>query len=213
MTHPFPSTACGPPAPKTCLGVSAHGLSRVRNAAPRLVVGVLALLGLLVGTSGCGFDAQTLKPYTPGMGVNADVGPDAALKVRNLLLVSRVPGQGFVSASLISTRPDALVGVSGVAITAEGTEGAPLEATVTDPVTLEPHNLIVLTERPLIQVRSPDLVAGTAARVLLKFREAGEVTVLVPIYRNQDELETIRPSWPASADKYLQRSHAPEMAD
>jgi hypothetical protein len=73
---------------------------------PRRAAG--ALLGLLAGlallaTSGCGFDAQTLQPYTPAMGVNADVGADRGIHVRNLLIVSRERGQGFVSASLSRT--------------------------------------------------------------------------------------------------------------
>lgn len=121
------------------------------------------------------------------------MGEDSILKVRNLLLVSRTPGQGFVSASLISERRDALVGVSGVAILTDRTEGAPLQATLRNPVELAPGDLAVLTERPLIMVRSPDLRAGTMAKVVLQFREAGEVEMLVPVYRNQDELVTVSP--------------------
>lgn len=157
---------------------------------------LLVVLGLLL--AGCGFDAQTLQPYTPAMGVNADVGPDATLKVRNLLLVSRTPGQGFVSASLVSSRPDALIGVSGVAIKLDRTEGAPLRSTLASPVELEPGNLVVLTERPLIMVRSPDMRAGTMARVVLQFRKAGEVTMLAPVYRDQGELVTISPQVPTA---------------
>ena len=153
-----------------------------------------ALVGALVLLiSGCGRDAQTLQPYTQAMGVNADVGRDPTVKVRNLLIVSRQDGQGFLSASLISTRPDALVGVAGVAIERDATAGAPLEANLTAPIPLEPGDLVVLTERPVIRVTSPDLRAGAMARGVLQFDKARELEILVPIYRSQDELETISP--------------------
>jgi hypothetical protein len=156
-----------------------------------MLAGLIGALVLLI--SGCGRDAQTLQPYTQAMGVNADVGRDPTVKVRNLLIVSRQDGQGFLSASLISTGPDALVGVAGVAIERDATAGAPLEANLTAPIPLEPGDLVVLTERPVIRVSSPDLRAGAMARVVLQFDKAGELEILVPIYRSQDELETISP--------------------
>jgi hypothetical protein len=154
---------------------------------------LLAVLGLLV-ISGCGFDAQTLQPYTPALGMNVDVGPAGLVKVRNLLIVSRARGQGFLSASILATtRPDALVEVSGAAFEKDQTPGAPLESNLSTPLALPAGDLVVLTERPVIRVSSPDLRAGAIARVTLRFERAGEVTLLVPIYRGLDSLETISP--------------------
>jgi hypothetical protein len=155
---------------------------------------LLTILGLLAVT-GCGFDAQTLQPYTPAMGVNVDVGPARLVKVRNLLIVSRFPGQGFLSTSILADeRPDALVEVSGFGVGKDQLPGAPLESNLATPLPLPADELVVLTrERPVIRVSSPDLPGGGAARVTLRFERAGEVTLLVPIYENVDPLETISP--------------------
>lgn len=177
---------------------SRSGRTRARSAHPgrALALSVLACLGFLLGTSGCGFEAQTQMPYTPALGVNADVGPDAAVKVRNLLLATRQPGQAFASATLVSAQADALVTVTGAPIGPDGTEGAQLETTLTRPIQLEPGNLVLLTERPPILMRSPDILPGATARVTLRFRQAGGVTMLTPIYQDQEELATVTPSLP-----------------
>jgi hypothetical protein len=126
------------------------------------------------------------------MGVNGDVGRDATVKVRNLLIVSRQDGQGLLSASLISTRLDALVGVAGVAIERDATDGAPLEANLAAPIPLEPGDLVVLTERPVIRVSSPDLRAGAMARVVLQFER--------PVsWRSSSRSTAARTSWRRSA--------------
>lgn len=156
------------------------------------LTGVLVMVALLL--TACGKDAQTLQPYTPAMGVNADVGPDRTVKVRNLLIVSREDNQGFISASIVSSEPDALVGVGGRAVERkDGTPGAPLQSNLSSPIALEPDVLVVLTERPVIRVTSPDLWEGATARVVLEFERAGELELLVPIYRDQAELASISP--------------------
>src|ERR671920_153284 len=74
-----------------------------RGVRARGLVGLLAVLGLLLVTAACGTDAQTLKPYTPAEGVNLDVGdsynPEQVVHVRNLLIISKKPGSGVLSAS------------------------------------------------------------------------------------------------------------------
>jgi len=149
---------------------------------------------VLLAGAGCGFEVQTNQPYTPAMGVNADAGPASAVKIRNLLIISRTPGQGFLSMTLTSSRQDALVGVSGTSIKADGSEGAPLRANVAQPVELGPGALVVITKVRPLTVQSPDLVPGTSARVTLQFRETGEVSMLVPVYQDQEEFETVTPS-------------------
>ena len=46
----------------------------------------------------CGFDVQTNQPYTPAEGVNYDVG-NPPVQVRNLMILSREDGVGFLSAT------------------------------------------------------------------------------------------------------------------
>ena len=64
---------------------------------------------LVVGA--CGTDAQTLRPYTPAEGVNVDVGDpsdaQSVVHVRNLLIISKAPGSGVLSASLVTDGRDA----------------------------------------------------------------------------------------------------------
>ena len=129
----------------------------------RAGLAVLLSLGLLAVAAACGMDAQTLKPYTPGEGVNVDVGnpsdPKAVVHVRNLLIVSKAPGEGIVSASLVTDGRDQLTGITGVPIKADGTEGAPFTATIPNTVSLANDLLVVLTDGTPITVKSPDIAA------------------------------------------------------
>ena len=68
-------------------------LSPVRRLAAALA------FGALVSLTACGLDVQTMQPYTPAEGVQADVtpanDPQAAVKIRNLLIVVRRTGRGI----------------------------------------------------------------------------------------------------------------------
>ncbi|HSU36353.1 MAG TPA: hypothetical protein VLJ88_11905 [Propionibacteriaceae bacterium] len=169
----------------------------------RSAAAMLVALGLLLVTAACGNDAQTLQPYTPAEGVNVDVGDPAMVRqvvhVRNLLIISRTEGQGVVSATIVTDDRDELTALSGVPIKVDGTEGAPFTATLSQTVSFGNGAQIVLTDRPLITVTSPDLVAGRSSSVTMQFEKAGEVTVLVPIVDgNEPQYATISPS-PAPA--------------
>jgi hypothetical protein len=170
---------------------------RLRSAAAALVA-----LGLLLVTAACGNDAQTLQPYTPAEGINVDVGDPANFRqvvhVRNLLIISRAEGQGVLSATIVTDDRDELTALTGVPIKADGSEGAPFTATLSQTVSFGNGAQIVLTDRPLITVTSPDLLPGQSSRVTMQFENAGEVTVLVPIVDgNEPQYATISPS-PAS---------------
>ena len=178
LPHPEDSTMSSPPTP-------------LRPLSRRLLV-LVAGVALLV-TSACGFDAQTLQPYTPAMGVNADVGDDRRIHVRNLLIVSRERGQGFVSASLLSARPAALTGVSGTVFERDNTPGVPLTANLREPLPLRPGEWAILTERPVVRVSSPILRPGAIVLLELRFDQGDTMEVRVPVYRDQGEYETISP--------------------
>ena len=169
----------------------------------RSAAALLIALGLLLVTAACGNDAQTLRPYTPAEGINVDVGDPAAFRqvvhVRNLLIISKAPGQGIVSATIVTDDRDELTSLTGVPIKGDGTEGAPFTATLSQTVSFGNGAQIVLTDRPLITVASPDLVAGQAASVTLEFKNAGEVKLLVPIVDGTEpQYATISPSTPSA---------------
>ena len=172
---------------------------RTRGRAARAAAAAVLSVGLLGTVASCGFDAQLLKPYTPSDGTNIDVGEDGALKVRNLVLISRAEGEGILSATLVSTEEDRLTGVTVAPQKLDGTVGAAVPATLAAPVDLA-GSLIVLTDKqPLITMSSPELEAGGSATVVMTFDQAGEVTLNAPVVDGTTEpWSTISPA-PASA--------------
>ncbi len=157
----------------------------------------IILSAALTATAGCGFDVQTNKPYTPGEGVNADVGPrqPGPVAVRNLLIASKEPGTGFVSASLTAGQSDTLQRITGRAYKADGTAGTPLTAALPSPIALTAGSLVVLTDQRLITITGADLAPGLEAELTLTFANAGETTLRVPVVTADDpQFVTISPS-------------------
>lgn len=167
-----------------------------RTRAHRSLVATLLALALLAFAPACGMDVQTMQPYTPAEGVNANVGPDAApVQVRNLMILSREDGVGYVSASIVAQERDALTAVAGNPYKADGTAGTAFQTTLPNPVGLAPGALVVLTERELIEVRSPDLILGGDAQLTLTFSTAGDLTIRVPVVdADQPDYATITPT-------------------
>ena len=162
-----------------------QGMVRHRNC-PRLLAASRHLLAVACGmvtllAASCGFDVQTLQPYTPAMGINVEVGTDRQVLVRNLMIVTDDGGTGVVSATLYAEpESDALVAVAATADALDG-DGAPLTATVEDPVPVPADGFVVLTDLPPITVTGPGLRPGMSARITLTFAQAGTVTTHVPI--------------------------------
>jgi len=155
---------------------------RTSGPAGRAAAALLLSLGLLGAAAGCGTEAQLLQPYNPADGTNLDVGANAALKVRNLLVVSDAKGKGYLSATLVSNAAERLTGATVAPHTLEGTTAAAAPATLPAPVELPPGSLVVLTDKqPLITVTAPEIQAGSSATVTLQFAQAGAVTLSCPV--------------------------------
>jgi hypothetical protein len=87
-----------------------------------------------------------------------------------------------------------LTGISGKAIKSDGSDGAPLAATIPSPITLDSGVPVILTDGPPITVRSPDLQAGLLADVTLQFSPAGSTTVRIPVVdANEGPYATVSP--------------------
>ena len=163
----------------------------------RLGTALLLSLGLVLTVSACGMHVQTNDPYTPAEGVNFDIG---TVSVRNLMILSRTEGSGFLSATMVSDERDALIGVAGNVIKVDGTDGSPLEVALANPVALGNSVLVVLTNRPLTTVQSPDLAPGLTVKMVLTFSTAGEQTIIVPVVDSAaPEYATITPTPSATA--------------
>lgn len=153
---------------------------RVGRRAQRAAAALLLSAGL-IGLAGCGFDAQTSKPYTPADGTNADIGDGGTLKIRNLVVISKVTGEGVVSATLVGNAEDQLNSVSVTPIKPDGSSGTAVTATPTAPLKLGGGSLTVLTNVAALSVKAPDLMAGLTATVTMDFSNAGPVTLRSPV--------------------------------
>ncbi|MDO5500246.1 MAG: hypothetical protein Q4F67_11275, partial [Propionibacteriaceae bacterium] len=163
----------------------------VKRRSPRIFA-ASALAALVVGLSACG-TPQTLVPYTPAEGVNAETlrigGPvdpsrgEVPLKVRNLLIVSQ-PGSnsGFLSGAIAApeNRADQLVNVEGQVIGADGREGEAIQP-ISANLELPQNQLVVLTDGAPLQVQAPELTPGLVAQLTLNFRDSEPVEIQVPI--------------------------------
>lgn len=165
---------------------------RRRRGARTVVAGV----GLALLLTGCGFDVQTLQPYTPAHGVNVEAG---SIKVRNLLVVSDDSGKGVVSASILSPKADKLVKVEGAPIKLDGSKGAPF--TASGSVDVPANQLAVLTNgAPAFSVSSADLKPGLTADVKLTFESGATAAVVAPVMSKDSPIySTIAPAAGGSA--------------
>ncbi len=168
-----------------------------------------AAAGLLVGLSACGFNAQTLKTYTPADGVNVNVGnpngqmengqskipTSSAVKVRGLMILAESPTSGFLSATVISDNPDQLTDITGNVLEPDGSQGPALTIQLPSPITLNPHSPVILVDRQAVTVTGSQVPAGATASLKLTFAKAGSTQVTVPIVDGQnDTYRTVSPS-------------------
>lgn len=175
---------------------SSRLLARVgpRRLGFRGLAALLLTLALLISGAACGFGVQTNRPYTPAEGVNEDIG-DPPVLVRNLKVLSREDGVGFISGTLIADERDTLVGVSGAPIKLDDSAGAPFKVTQPQPIELGTGAIVILTQQPIITVTSPDLIVGAAAELTLQLANAGEHTIETTIVdADQQAYRTISPS-------------------
>ena len=164
--------------------VTAHRARRDRAArTPRARAALAAAaLAAVLPAAACGFGAQTLRPYTPAEGVNFDVGdqsnPDSVVHVRNLLIISRSPGEGIVSGTLVTQGRDTLTAVTGTPFLADGSKGSSFTAEMSGPVLLTNNRQIVLTdEQPFLTVSgATGLQAGLDTEITVQFGQAGSYT-------------------------------------
>ena len=153
----------------------------------RGLVGAAVGTAVLVAAAACGFNAQSLKPYTPSEGVNTSVGNSSKgsvtniIEVRNLMILSRTAGEGFLSASLLTQGSDTLTGVTGYVIKTDGSQGSALTVTLASPIEVANNQLVVLTDQTEIPVTSSDLLAGGTANVTLTFANAGSKQIVVTV--------------------------------
>jgi hypothetical protein len=189
-----------------------------RTGRVRAALAATALVAVLPAAA-CGMNAQTLKPYTPAEGVNFDVGdltvPDSVIHVRNMLVISRSPGEGILSATMVTSGRDTLTGVSGVPYKADSSKGSPFTATMSGPVLLTNNAQVVLTDvQPFIAITGASgLAAGLDADVTLEFGKAGSVTTRTTVVDgNLPPYSEITPSANPSATPSVTAAPSPSAS-
>jgi hypothetical protein len=197
--------------------VTAHRARRPGHAWTGRVRAVLVgALAVVLLATGCGWRAQTLRPYTPSEGVNFDVGnqqdPATVVHVRNLLIISRSPGTGIVSATMVTAGRDTLTGVSGTPYLANGAKGTPFTAKLSGPVLLTSNAQVVLTnQQPFITISgATGLQAGLDADVTLQFGKVGNFTIRTTVVDgNLAPYDQISPSASPSASPSVTAAPSP----
>ncbi|MGJ3508840.1 hypothetical protein [Enemella sp. A6] len=169
-----------------------------RRAARAFVTAALAA-AVLTGASACGFNAQTLQPYTQSHGVNVDsrTDPDTDLplvKVRNLMVVSKEDGSGFLVGAMFSEPGDKLTDVSIVTKKVDGNAGQPVKVDLAEPIEIPAGGTAQLFGDQTVTATGADLRMGFSVEITMTFEEAGDVTVTAPVVDgNLPDFETMSP--------------------
>ena len=169
-------------------------MTRLPSRAPRrsLAAGVLAGALLLTGC-GAGQDAQTYEPRANGDGDSVDGGV-GAIAIRHVSVRAPQIGQEYaagqdalVDLTIINsgTSEDALVGASSPEAASVDIAGAPVPLVIAPRSTAERgYNLVLRDLRE-------ELFTAEYVEITLEFREAGSVTLNVPVSITFEEPEEV----------------------
>ena len=110
----------------------------------RRTTAVLAAVGVL-GLAACDADPKVLTSYTPAAGVSGESG---TVKVQNLLLING-DGQARVSAAVISSKNDKVVGITGQPLKSDNSLAGQSFTVTSAGVNLPAHTSVNLTKSDL----------------------------------------------------------------
>jgi len=184
--------------------------SRRRAALPRRLL-IAAVAGLIPVLAGCeaGSNAPTLHWHQPTPGASAQAGGVAISNVFVLgapLNTSLARGQsaGLFFGLVNSGTPDKLISIAA--------PGAARTVTLTGgPVSLPDEKAVLLTgpaPKAVLEDLARPLAGGSSVRVIMTFRNAGSVTLNVPVLPRSDSYLTYSPAPSPSATKTAGRHPA-----
>lgn len=149
-----------------------------------------ASLVLLVPAVGaCGFNEQTDQVYQPAVGVNDRT---STIDVLGAVIVATEDGKGLFICSLVNgstNRSDKLTSISGSGI----------QATVDQPVQLDPDTLVNLAKEGPVQVTGDRVKEGNFVRLTLSFQNGQKTDLDVPVVAQENEFASITPAASPSA--------------
>ncbi|OYN92509.1 hypothetical protein [Parenemella sanctibonifatiensis] len=134
-----------------------------------------------VGLTGCGFNADTLQPYTQADGANVEAGD---VKVRDLVAVLDGEGEAFLTGQIIADADDELVEVTGQAIGYDNQPAGQLSVDF-DQIELTANEPANLLSTP-IRLTSDELAVGSTVRLTLVFASGAQAEVVAPVHSADD---------------------------
>lgn len=160
----------------------------------RRTTAALAAVGVL-GLAACGADPKVLTSYTPAAGVS---GESDTVKVQNLLLIN-ADGQARVSAAVISSKNDKVVGITGQPLKSDNSLAGQSFTVTPVGVDLPAHASVNLTKSDL-QAPVEGLSDGLLAKVTIKFAKSAPITLDAPVVPStHPDFEKYAPSGSPSA--------------
>ena len=135
-----------------------------------------AVIALAAPLTSCGFDYATERDYTPAGGANNREG---VVDLLSAVVVSGAEGSGTFVASLANndTEEQSLTAISGVS----GSDGATIEATGFEPVTVPADGLVNLAEPAADIVLTGDFAAGDFVPLSFDFGNGERISLNVPV--------------------------------
>ncbi|GAA1594323.1 hypothetical protein GCM10009789_55470 [Kribbella sancticallisti] len=151
------------------------------------LAGATVALSTAVAACGAGFGAQTLQPYQPSEGTNADSG---SIGVRNMLVLASEEGKGELHGAIVNSgRADDTLSAIAIAPAEDGTDGAGTggggETAVKienfKPADLKAGTSFTLPPKQGLPVTVTGAKPGQMIRVTLTFGQAGPITTSIPV--------------------------------
>ncbi len=143
-----------------------------------IAAGVLCATAVF-GVAGCQF--ASLTEYPPANGINAT---SNGVMVRNIVVVETAPGEGVLLGAIVTDNDESLGSLDGVTHTPTGDDASALQFTMPASLDLPRKTVVSLADKG-ITVTSPDLRAGLTVTVDLTFRDAGTISVTVPVMSSE----------------------------
>ncbi len=149
------------------------------------VAAVLLSAPLSTVLSACGFDAQTDRVYTPGVGVNDRTG---TVDVLHAVIVSGEDGSGTVVAALVNNdeqNDDALVEVAGAG------DDASITVETAGETKVGAGKLYQLANQGEVTATGEQIKPGAFVSLGFSFQRGESVTIDVPVVSNTNEFANV----------------------
>lgn len=162
----------------------------IRTPLVRAALVAMLLCGAVLALSACGtgFDAQTNRVYTAGVGSNHR---GDTVDILNALFVENADETATLSAGLLALEPGGDA-VTGVEVTTQ--DGQSIESSLDEPISLAFDELHLTGEEAEVVVRGANFLAGDFVQVELAFETSAPISIDVPVVARDDAYDEVAPA-------------------